>query len=248
MEQIEPRAPACRIAPRDIRQTEPVNTVAASGPVLAIAYLAFFLSGGAGLILEISWSRQIGLLFGHTAQAATVVLCSYFTGMAVGCLVGARWARLTRPLVGYAACELVAAGWACAVPAMLRLAESPAIAFWLNNPAFVLQATARAVFCFVLLLPATIALGATLPLLAEFFFSTSRRGQSAGAESRFTGLRAEHAGRASGRFVRLVLSVAGRGRCRQQLLGGKPLAGLRTPGQRTLLLGPALDHRGTSGK
>jgi len=39
-----------------------------------LVYAIFLLSGAAALIYEISWSRQIGLLFRHTAQAAAVVL------------------------------------------------------------------------------------------------------------------------------------------------------------------------------
>jgi|GEM_PF-3089741 len=59
-----------------------------------IVWLIFFLSGAAGLIYEISWSRQIGLLFGHTAQAASIVLSSYFSGMAIGYWLGARGKRI----------------------------------------------------------------------------------------------------------------------------------------------------------
>ena len=53
-----------------------------------LVYAIFLLSGTAALIYEISWSRQIGLLFGHTAQAAAVVLWAYFTGLGLGYAVG----------------------------------------------------------------------------------------------------------------------------------------------------------------
>lgn len=141
--------------------------------ILAISYLAFFISGGAALVYEISWSRQIGLLFGHTSQSATVVLVSYFTGTAFGCLAGARWAGRVQPLLAYAAAEFAAAGWACIVPALMRLSETPTSGAWMNSSSPVLQTTMRAAFCFLLLMPATIALGATLPMMAEFL--TSRR-------------------------------------------------------------------------
>ena len=39
--------------------------------------LLFFLSGAAGLVYQISWSRQIGLWFGHTAQAAAATGCAH---------------------------------------------------------------------------------------------------------------------------------------------------------------------------
>src|SRR5690606_41491946 len=44
------------------------------------------------LVYEVVWSRQFGLLFGHTAQAAAVVLGAYFGGMTVGYLLAARLA------------------------------------------------------------------------------------------------------------------------------------------------------------
>ena len=64
-----------------------------------LAYLVFLLSGIAALIYEISWSRQLGLLFGHTVHAASVVLGSYFAGMAVGYSIGGHLSKRVRPLV-----------------------------------------------------------------------------------------------------------------------------------------------------
>lgn len=139
--------------------------------VFAISYLVFFLSGAAALVYETSWSRQIGLLFGHTSQSAAVVLFSYFAGMAVGCLMGARWAERVRPLFIYAVAELVVAGWACIIPELLHLSDSPASGVWMNSSSPALQTIVRAAFCFSLLMPATVALGATLPMMAEFLSS-----------------------------------------------------------------------------
>lgn len=131
-------------------------------------YLVFFLSGAAGLIYEISWSRQIGLLFGHTVHAAAVVLAVFFTGMAAGNALGGRWTRRIAPLLGYAAAEAVAAAWACLIPLALALLESSDLSAWLSSTAPVVQTLLRVVFAFALLLPATTALGATLPFIAEF--------------------------------------------------------------------------------
>ncbi len=65
-----------------------------SGAAIAI----YFFSGIAALILQISWSRQIGLLLGQTIHAATTVLAAYFIGMAIGYLVGAGRRFSRRPL------------------------------------------------------------------------------------------------------------------------------------------------------
>lgn len=132
-------------------------------------YLLFFISGAAALIYEISWTRQIGLLFGHTVHAASIVLASYFSGMAIGYLVGAKWSTNISALKGYAVAEFVVAAWAFVIPYILHLSESSLIAPWLSNDSFALQTAARAIFSFLLLLPATIALGVTLPMIANFF-------------------------------------------------------------------------------
>lgn len=134
-----------------------------------VVYLIFFLSGAAALVLEISWSRQIGLLFGHSVYAASIVLTSYFAGLTLGNWLGGRWVSRLYPLVGYAMAEFIVAGWALLVPFLLNASESAAIAPWLTSSSTTQQVLIRAVFSFLLLLPATTAMGATLPFVAQFF-------------------------------------------------------------------------------
>lgn len=134
---------------------------------IAIVFLLFFLSGVAALIYEISWTRQIGLLFGHTVHAASVVLASFFSGMAMGYLFGARWSSRINSLLGYAIAELIIAAWALLIPVVLTAFREPGLVNWLSHESTGLQLAIRAVFGFLLLLPATAAMGATLPLIAE---------------------------------------------------------------------------------
>ena len=97
-------------------------------------YLLFLLTGACALVYEVVWSRQFGLLFGHTAQAAAVVLGSYFSGMTIGYLLAARLAgRLARPLRGYAIAEIIAALWSLAIPLLLGTLATGALAALLNN-------------------------------------------------------------------------------------------------------------------
>ncbi len=131
-----------------------------------VVYLIFFLSGAAALIYEISWARQVGLLFGHTVHAAGVVLASYFFGMAVGYLVGARWSTRLAPMCGYAIAEAVVAVWAFLIPWLLDGSETSFAAGWLTHSSFFVQTFSRVVFSFLLLLPGTVALGITLPMIA----------------------------------------------------------------------------------
>ncbi len=131
-------------------------------------YVLVFLSGIAALVYEISWTRQIGVLFGHTTQVAALVLASYFLGMAGGYSLGGRCAKRVHPLIGYALCEVVVAGWACVIPLLLALAEVSWLRPWLQAESGAGQLVARGLFTVLLLGPATCALGATLPFLAQY--------------------------------------------------------------------------------
>lgn len=125
----------------------------------AFVCLLFFASGAAALVYEVSWARQAGLIVGHTADGAAVVLTAYFAGLAVGCALGARLAGRVSPPVGYAAAEFAAAGWACLAPALLAEGGPlDAASGWVG----------RWAACCIVLLPATAALGATLPFVSAW--------------------------------------------------------------------------------
>src|SRR5437588_5923473 len=47
-------------------------------------YLLFFLSGAAGLVYEVVWSRLLKDAFGVTAHAVAAVLATYLGGLALG--------------------------------------------------------------------------------------------------------------------------------------------------------------------
>src|SRR5438309_1024041 len=75
-------------------------------------YLLFFLSGAAGLVYEVLWSRLLKDLFGVTAHAVAAVLATYLGGLALGSwLLGRAADRRRDPLRMYGFLELgVAAG------------------------------------------------------------------------------------------------------------------------------------------
>lgn len=134
-------------------------------PHAALVHALFFLSGIAALVYEASWSRLVGLAVGQTAQAAAIVLAAYFTGLAVGQFLGGRLARRVPPLLGYGVAELIASAWACVVPALLDRVGADVRP---ERLAVLRDSTAgRSAWCFLVLLPATVPLGATLPLVVE---------------------------------------------------------------------------------
>ncbi len=164
-----------------------------------LIYALFFTSGACALVYEISWSRQMGLLFGHTAQAASVVLGSYFLGMAIGYGWGGRWAARVRPLAAYGWAEILAAMWVMLIPFLLWGTESSDLARWLVHPNQTFQTIIRSLYCFLLLLPATIPLGMTLPFIAE---ALSRRKPSA-----FDQIARAYGWNTAGAFVGVVLAT-----------------------------------------
>ena len=131
----------------------------------------FFLSGAAGLIYEIVWTRMLGLVFGHTVFAVTTVLAAFMAGLALGAwLFGRVIDGRDRPLRVYALLEIAVGLSALAVPLLLQGAQS--VYLWVYRSMglsfFILTMSQFAlVFC-ILLVPVTL-MGATLPVLVKFF-------------------------------------------------------------------------------
>lgn len=133
--------------------------------IFAITVIAA-LSGFAGLGYEIVWARMLAVSLGHEIVAVLGVISALFAGLALGSFAfGRRIAASARPGLWYAGLEAVIGLWALAliflsgpvgdmVP-VLSPVDAPAVRQW--TLAFALP--------FVLLLPATLAMGATIPAL-----------------------------------------------------------------------------------
>jgi len=123
-------------------------------------------SGFAGLGYQIVWTEQCSLWLGHESAGVLAVLAAFFGGLALGGLMlGERIERSAQPVRWYAGCELLIAAWSL----LLLWIASPCSGWVLGiigvapTPAwhwFVVFAA-----CFCLFLPATAAMGATLPAM-----------------------------------------------------------------------------------
>ncbi len=145
-----------------------------SSPVL----LLIFISGAAGLVYQVAWMRQLQPAMGGSVYSVTAVLASFMAGLALGSAAISRVAaRLKRPLAVYAGLELFIAGWGLLSPLLLSLAAPafnvlhPAAGGGASDPAL---AAWRFLLAFLLLLPPTLAMGATLPAVARFCRPISR--------------------------------------------------------------------------
>jgi len=137
-------------------------------PPRAAFYALFTVSGFAGLIYESIWTHYLKLFLGHAAYAQSLVLAVFMGGMAVGAaLCGRHSTRLSNPLLGYALVEAVIGVLALVFHEVFVAATDWAYAGLL--PALgheSLALTAKLLLSCALILPQSILLGATFPLMS----------------------------------------------------------------------------------
>jgi spermidine synthase len=124
-------------------------------------------SGLSALVYQIVWVRLLGFTFGTSTEAVSTVLAVFFGGLALGNLwAAARLSRVERPLRVYALLELGIGVYALAsVPLLQGLSGVPAL---LGAGQGSLERTLlRFAGSSLVLLPPTIAMGATLPVVAR---------------------------------------------------------------------------------
>ena len=136
-------------------------------------------SGFAGLGYQIVWTQQCALWLGHESAAVLAVVAAFFGGLAVGAfVVGGRIERSPHAVRWYAGCELMIALWGL----LLLVVMSPFSAWALRltgaQPSPAWQWSVAFLGTFVLLLPATAAMGATLPAMARITAQLSARGEA----------------------------------------------------------------------
>lgn len=141
--------------------------------------ICFFLSGFAGLIYQAAWANYLGLVFGTSYLAVATVLAAYMFGLAVGGFLASIYlSRIKYPVRVYGFLEGGIALSALAVPLLIAIAQGfyfliyggqpvPVSAQGISQPVFFLMAS------FLILLVPTVAMGATLPLLARYIIKTS---------------------------------------------------------------------------
>ncbi|WP_425260609.1 spermidine synthase [Rubrivivax sp. RP6-9] len=167
----EPRAPQAAGAPAGQAQS--------TAPVPWWLPLLMLASGFAGLGYQIVWTRQSALWLGHEHAAVLAVVAAFFGGLALGAFaLGARIERSLRPARWYAACEVLIALWAAVLWWGLAPASQALVQAAGPEPGPLRQWWLAFGGSFVLLLPATAAMGATLPALAGLVAGQGRRGSA----------------------------------------------------------------------
>jgi spermidine synthase len=139
------------------------------------------LSGAAGLGYQVVWVRLLAVGLGQEAAAALAVVAAVFLGLALGGRLADRAAdRARRPGLRYAALEVLIGAWALALIPLMAPFEAVSLALVGADPHPAWQAAMAFALPFLLLAPATVAMGATLPFAEALHRDLSGRTRSVG--------------------------------------------------------------------
>ncbi|MBN2723164.1 MAG: fused MFS/spermidine synthase [Deltaproteobacteria bacterium] len=136
-------------------------------PRLLLISILLFLSGAAGLVYEVIWTRILHYSFGSTEMAAATVLATFMGGLALGGALGGRFAsKLRYPILVYGILELVIALYGILfTPLLYRMDFIYSITG--SDGAPWLLTTLRFTSGMIIMLIPTVAMGATLPVLVQ---------------------------------------------------------------------------------
>jgi spermidine synthase len=123
-------------------------------------------SGFAALGYQIVWTQQSALWLGHETAAVLAVVGAFFGGIAAGALFfSARVEASAQPVRWYAACEAVIGLWSLALIFLMPRVSNVLLDLIGAQPSPMRHGSVVFGATFFLLLPATAAMGATLPAM-----------------------------------------------------------------------------------
>ena len=126
----------------------------------------FVVSGAAGLIYESIWTRYLGLFVGHSAYAQIIVLVIFLGGMSLGAHLIGRWShRMRSPLFWYAAVELMIGALGMLFHDAFVGVTNSAYDHIFPSLGGVSLVAAKWMIASLLILPQSVLLGATFPLM-----------------------------------------------------------------------------------
>ena len=142
-------------------------------PALAL----MVVSGFAALGCQIVWMQQIAIWLGHESTAVLAVVGAFFAGLSGGAFaLGKRIEASPRPARWYAACEAVIGGWGLVLVFLMAPAGRAMLDVTGEQPSSAWQLGVAFAGTLLLLLPATAAMGATLPALERVLVRLGRSG------------------------------------------------------------------------
>jgi len=139
--------------------------------VKALILMFLLISGSCGLIYEILWMKMLTLVIGNTVFSITTVLTAFMGGLALGSFLAGRFIdRIRDPLRTYGILEGGIGLYALLLPLFIEGTEPLfRVIYQQINPSFYTFGLLRFFVCGILLLVPTTLMGATLPILSQYF-------------------------------------------------------------------------------
>jgi spermidine synthase len=136
---------------------------------IALLYALFFFSGSAGLGYQAVWAKMFAPGLGHEMPAVLAVVCAFLGGMALGAwTLDGVVSRSVQPGRWYALLELVIGLWGLTSTLLIPLTNQAALRMVGLQPTPIWHWAIAFALPFLSLLPATAAMGATLPAMDRF--------------------------------------------------------------------------------
>ncbi len=130
------------------------------------AIVLMLASGFAGLGYQIAWTQQAAMWMGHDSAAMLAIVAAFFGGLSLGAWwSGRRVETNARPASWYAACEAIIGVWGLALMFLMPPASHALMSLIGPQPHPLWHGTVAFGGTFLLLLPSTAAMGATLPAM-----------------------------------------------------------------------------------
>jgi len=134
-----------------------------------VLYGIFFISGITALIYEITWMRIISRILGSTTLAGTLILAAFFSGLALGAwLLGKFVDRYGKALLVYCCIEVSLGVYAFYSVTIFEWFDSLSWFLPSSGGSNFLTTAMQFVVLWLLLLPPTILMGGTLPVVSRF--------------------------------------------------------------------------------
>jgi len=143
--------------------------------------MSFLLSGVSGLIYEVLWARYLSLIFGNTAYAHSLVLATFMGGLALGSYLLGRSADKVRDKLSFYAWIQIGIAAFCIFTPFLFVASKSIYLGAAKNLSLGPAGTTLVKFLIgaAIMLPPTILMGGTLPILSKFMIqSLFKRGKT----------------------------------------------------------------------
>jgi spermidine synthase len=133
-------------------------------------YVLIFLSGFAGLGYEMVWTRMLAAGLGHEINAVLAVIGAFFSGLALGAYaLDGIVSRSPVPGRWYGILEIIIGSWSLVLIILIPWTNNLAASLIGIEPSAFKHWTVAFLLPFILFLPATFAMGGTLPAMERLF-------------------------------------------------------------------------------